>query len=170
MNVKKTMFLLLSFVALLVCGCGSGGSSTTGGTVINQPTLATVTVATSGSLPSGTLIGGVNATLTYSTTVVSQLTDADVNFTGPGLGTNTLTALNTQSAGQVIFGLVNAGQGSNVINATGNFATLTFHIIAGNFPANETDLGLALSNIQVIDTNGQAIPGVTVSVSGVPVQ
>jgi hypothetical protein len=137
---------------------------------ISQPTVATVTIATSGTLPSGTNIGGINATLNYSTSVVSQLTDADVNMTGPGLGSGTLPVMNTNPTGQVIFGLINYGSGSNVIDTTGDFATLTFHIIAGNFPANAADLGLTLSNITVIDTNGQAIPGVTVSVSGVTVQ
>lgn len=132
---------------------------------IAQPTLAVVTVATSGTLPVGTLIGGINATLTYTPTTFT-IADTDVTFAGPGLGSGTLPVANTTTAGQVQFALINAGLGNNVINATGAFATLNFHVPVGTF----TGPTLALSNISVIDTVGVAIPGVTVVIQNVSLQ
>jgi intimin len=130
-------------------------------TYIDQPTLAVVTVSTQGTLPPGTLVGAINAVVTYTPTTFT-IADTDVIFAGPGLGLGTLAAQNTATVGQVTLGLINAGLGTNIIAATGLFATLNFHVPVGTFTAPTVALA---AGSQVLDTNGAAIPGVTVVIS-----
>lgn len=127
---------------------------------IAQPTTATVKVATSGTLPAGTLIGGVSATVTYPPAGLSILAS---NVVVSGVATGSLLAANTNTAGQVILGLISA----TGIQA-GEFATLTFSVAAGTFPV-AADFAIA-AGASVIDTNGQPIPGINVVIQSVAVQ
>lgn len=127
---------------------------------IAQPTTAIVKVATSGTLPAGTLIGGVSATVTYPPAGLSILA-SDVVVSG--VATGSLLAANTNTAGQVILGLISA----TGIQA-GEFATLTFSVTAGTFPV-AADFAIA-AGASVIDVNGITIPGINVVIQSVTVQ
>jgi hypothetical protein len=130
-------------------------------TFVTQPTQAIVKVATSGTLPAGKTIGGITATVTYPTTKGLSITAA--NVAASGAGTNSTLVPNPNTAGQVILGLINA---TGI--QTGEFATLTFSIAAGNFPV-AGDFAVA-TGATIIDTTGAAIPGITVSVLSATVQ
>jgi hypothetical protein len=120
-----------------------------------QPTSAVVRLATQGALPQGTLVGGIQATLTYATDKGLSIGAGNVGASGAGSGS--LLVANANTVGQVIVALVNAtGFGA------GEFATATFGVAAPNVPAG-TDFAIA-PGAQVIDVNGAAIPGVTVGI------
>lgn len=156
MKARYLFGLLLSLVVLLVTGCGGGGG---GGTPVVQPTLAIVKVATSGTLPAGTAIGGIQATVTYPS---AGLTIAAGDVAASGSGTGATFASNTATTGQVILGLTSA----TGIQA-GEFATLNFHVAAGTFP-NAGNFAIA-AGATVIDVNGAPISGMSVVVQSVAI-
>jgi hypothetical protein len=120
------------------------------------PTSAIVRLQTQGTLPTGTLIGGVLVTLTYATDKGLSITAGNVGASGAGAGS--LLVANASVAGQVIVGLVNAsGFG------TGELATATFQVAPPNVPV-AADFALA-PGTTVIDLDGAPIPGVTVAIA-----
>jgi hypothetical protein len=124
---------------------------------IAQPTQAIVRLATIGTLPAGTLIGGINAIVTYTPAGLT-IVDAGVALSGVGAG---LLQPNTTVAGQVNLALV-----STAGITTGEFATLTFSVAAGTFPT-AADFSVALTGAGIIDTVGTAIPGIDVAILSV---
>ena len=129
---------------------------------ISQPTQAVVKVRTTGTLPGGTLIGGVSATVNYAAGKGLSIVPAGVATSAGGLGSTLIP--NTNTAGQVVLGLINT---SGI--PAGEFATLTFSIAAGNFPT-AADFSISASGLSVIDTNTLAIPGMGVAIAGVTIQ
>jgi hypothetical protein len=123
---------------------------------IAQPTSVVVRLVTQGTLPQGTLIGGVQATLTYATD--KGLAIAANNVAASGAGAGSLLVANANTAGQVIVALVNA----NGIG-TGEFATATFAVAPPNVPV-PADFAIA-AGATVIDLAGTPIPGVTVAIA-----
>jgi hypothetical protein len=121
-----------------------------------QPTSAVVRLATQGTLPAGTLIGGVQVTLTYATD--KGLSIAANGVVPSGAGAGSLLVANTNAPGQVIVALVNAaGIG------TGELATATFAVAPPNVPV-AADFAIA-PGATVIDLTGAPIPGVTVAIA-----
>jgi hypothetical protein len=127
---------------------------------IVQPTQAVVKIRTTGTL-AGPLIGGINATVTYSTNKGLSIAPAGVAVSGAGTGSTLIP--NTNTNGRVVLGLLNVG-GIQL----GEFATLTFGIAAGNFPTS-ADFGVAIGS-SAIDVNTATIPGVSAEVLSVSVQ
>lgn len=127
---------------------------------IAQPTQAIVRVATSGTLPAGTLIGGIDAVVTFPQAGLS-ITANDVVVSG--VATGSLLAANANTPGQVILGLVNA----NGI-PVGQFGTLTFAVAAGTFPQ-ASDFVIA-PGASVITTLGAALPQIGVVIESVTLQ
>jgi hypothetical protein len=123
---------------------------------VAQPTSAVVRLVTQGTLPEGTLIGGVQATLTYATD--EGLSIAANNVAASGAGAGSLLVANANTAGQVIVALINA---SGI--GTGEFATATFAVAPPNVPA-PADFAIA-GGATVIDLAGTPIPGVTVALA-----
>jgi hypothetical protein len=121
-----------------------------------QPTSAVVRLQTQGTLPAGTVIGGVQVTLTYATD--KGLSIAADGVVASGAGAGSLLVANTNTAGQVIVALINA---SGI--GTGEFATATFQVAAPNVPVG-ADFAVA-AGATVIDLNGQPIPGITVAIA-----
>jgi hypothetical protein len=120
------------------------------------PTAVVVKLVTQGTLPGGTLIGGVQATLTYATD--KGLSIQSGNVVASGAGASSLLVANANTAGQLTIALVNAtGIG------TGEFATATFAVASGSFPV-AADFAVA-PGATVIDVNGAAIGGVTVALA-----
>jgi hypothetical protein len=132
-----------------------------------QPTQVTVKVRTTGTLPAGTTIGGLKATLTASPasglTIVADPNgnSSDVSATGPGAGSQIVS--NTNNVAAVTLALVN----TNGIQ-TGEFATVNYNVKAGNFPT-VNDFSVARIG-DVIDSKNVVIPGIGVDILSVSIQ
>jgi len=156
MKIKQIGQIILVVLLAALSGCGGGGDGA--GT---PPTKAIVTLTTTGTLPAGVTIGGIGATVTYATNKGLTITTSDVVASGAG-GGSTLVA-NTNTAGQVIIGLISA---SGI--QSGEFATLTFSFPAGSLPA-AADFSVVASLGGVIGGGG-AIPGLDVVIKSVSFQ
>ena len=128
---------------------------------IAQPTQAIVKVRSSGTLATGVLIGGINATVNYATNKGLSIAPADV--VASGVAASTLLERNTNNAGQVVLGLITTS-GIGV----GEFATLTFSITAGNFPS-AADFSVAAGSV-AIDTTTANLSGITAEILSVTIQ
>jgi len=170
MRVRGIYCLFLATALTILAGCGGGGGTGGGGGggVVN-PTKAIVKVRTSGTLPSGTTINAIQATVTYPTTkglsialLPSPPADPNTPDVVPsGAGSGSILLPNANNTGQIVLGLLNV---SGI--QSGEFATLTFNIAAGNSPA-AIDFAIA-SGASVITT--PAISGMTVEILGVTFQ
>lgn len=160
MNLRGIYYLFLAIALTVLAGCGGGG----GGEQTPQPTQSTqaiVKLKTSGSLPTGTLIGAISATLTYPTTKGLSVTESDVVLSG---GVSGIFAPNVNTPGQVTFGNLNLSPGISI----GEFLTATFTIAAGNPQVVQGDF--AITGITIIDTNGNALSNITVDIQSVTIQ
>lgn len=126
---------------------------------INQPTLVTIKLATSGNL-GGALIGGIQAIVTANPSSGLTIQNSDVTLSGVSAGS--LLAPNTSNVASVQLALINTTGFS-----AGEFATLVYHVAPGTFPAAGN---FNAATVSVIDTNSAAIPGVTVVIQGVTIQ
>jgi hypothetical protein len=146
-------------------GSASGAAATitfvSSGTPPVQPTQAIVKIGTTGVLPAGTLIGGVAATVVYANGHGLSITPASVAMSGGGTGSS--LAANTNTAGTVALGLINA-QGI----ASGEYATLTFAIAAGSTPT-AADFSIAPGS-NVLNIGTVKIPGAGASILSVTIQ
>ena len=129
---------------------------------IAQPTLAIVKIATTGTLPAGTTIGGVNVIASASPSTGLSIAPADIAASGAGAGSTLVP--NTTSVAAINLALINTS-GIQV----GEFVTLTYHVAAGTFPKT-ADFTAALTGAGVINTLGANIPGIGVTVLSVTVQ
>lgn len=128
---------------------------------IHQPTKAIVKVATGGSLPPGTLIGGIAATVNYAAGKGLSIVQSGVAVSGNGAGSTLIP--NTNNQGVVVLGLLNVGG-----IGLGEFATLSFDIAAGSFPS-AADFSIAAGS-SAIDVNTVTIPGVSAGILSVTIQ
>jgi hypothetical protein len=127
---------------------------------IVQPTLAIVKLATTGTLPNGTLIGGVQAVVTASPSTGLSIQASDVTATGSASGS--LLSANTTNVASVVVAILSATGFPG-----GEVATLAYHVANGTFPAPGN---FGITPVSVIDLNGVAIPGVTVTIQSVTIQ
>lgn len=131
--------------------------------VAAQATQAIVKLATSGQLaPSGTLIGAIQATLTYPTTKGLSIGVSDVVISGVGRG---LFAPNTNTPGQVSFGQIDIQPGIPI----GEFLTATFSIAAGNPQVAAGDFAIS-AGANITNVDGTAQPNVAVVILSVVIQ
>lgn len=133
-----------------------------------QPTQVTVKVRTTGTLPAGTSIGGVDAIISASPSsglIIVPSPDgfsSDVVATGAGAGSTLVT--NSNNVAAVRLALINTG-GIQV----GEFATLDYNVVAGSFPT-AADFSIALTGPGVINTSSITIPGIGVEILSVTIQ
>jgi hypothetical protein len=127
---------------------------------ITQPTLAVVKLATLGTLPVGTLIGGIQAVVNAGPSPGLSVQASDITATGAASGS--LLSANTTNIASVVVAILN-GSGFSA----GEVATLNYHIANGTFP---TAGNFGITPVSVIDLNGVVIPGVTVNIQGVTIQ
>jgi hypothetical protein len=168
MKQRNFLLLLMAATILLMAGCGGGGGSTPAPVLTPTPTAtkAIVTVTTTGTLPAGSAIAGIGATVTYPTTKSLTISASDVVVSGAGTGS--LLQGNTNTAGQVFVGLIN----TTGIQA-GEFATLTFSFPAGS-PLTAADFSASLTapsgqTPQIIDVNGNRIDALVNPTTGLNV-
>ena len=156
MVARGFSYLFLTVAIAILAGCG-------GGAMVKAPvapTQAIVKMRTSGTLPSGTTIDGIQATLTYPTTKGLSITKNNVVASGVASG---LFESNVTNSGQVGLILVTTDGFQ-----TGEFATLTFGIAAGNSPV-AGDFAIA-SGARVIDTNSATLTDLAVEIQSVTFQ
>jgi hypothetical protein len=163
---KTSLFVQLMLITGLAAmiGCGGGG----GGDAAPQYTKAIVTLSTTGTLPAGTKIGGIQVTVNlpagvtakaslYSAGSSTLVTDTGVitaSGTASGSYTSGVYLANTAaSTYKISMGIVNANGFS-----TGEFAQVSCDIAAGSSP---TAADFSLSNFAVVDLNGGPLTGLT---------
>jgi hypothetical protein len=157
------LFLSLSVLVVFGCGGGGGGGGSNTQPINNsQPTLVTVKVATTGTLPANTTIGGINAIVFASPSAGLTISDSDVTLSGVGVGSTFLP--NTTNVSAVVIGQITTN-GFQV----GEFVTLKYHVAAGTFPT-AGNFSVALTGSGVIGTNGAPILGIGVTIQSVTVQ
>lgn len=153
---------MLSVCMTFIAGCGSGSDNT----APSQPTLVTLKLQTTGTLPvttPATAIGGFSVTVTANPATGLTIADADITASGAGVGST--LAPNTTSVSSVVIALSSA-TGIQV----GEFATLKYHVAPGTFPA-AGDFTVVL-NGAVNDANipVQPISGIGVSKLSIAIQ
>ncbi|MCK9417912.1 MAG: hypothetical protein M0R70_00865 [Nitrospirae bacterium] len=167
--MKKTSFIILLLLvtsALLFSACGGGGGggttegNTTGGNTTTQSTQAIVKLSATGTLATGTQIGGIDITMhlpagvTIKSTTNPPETDSGiVTASGLAVSNSSVVANYTASSGTVHIVLANPNGFS-----TGEFATVNCDIAAGSNPT-QTDFSVV--NMTAKDLNGIAISGLS---------
>lgn len=158
MKLKYMIFAMLSVCMTFIVGCGGGATQAP-----TQPTLVTLKLQTTGTLPTATAIGGFSVTVTANPAAGLTIADADITASGAGVGST--LAPNTTSVTSVVIALASAA-GIQV----GEFVTLKYHVAAGSFPA-AGDFTVVLNGV-VNDANTpvQPINGIGVAKLSVSIQ
>ncbi|MDH4161830.1 MAG: hypothetical protein OEW15_03955 [Nitrospirota bacterium] len=159
---RMLIFLLMLLTLSLLAACGGGGGGGATAPVV-EPTQAFVKISTSGTLPSGTLVGGVDVTVTLPSgvTVASTTppqTDAGV-VAGSGLAGSSASAMGTYGSSENAVRVLLADPDGM---AAGEFATVTCAIASGSSPSASD---FTVSSATVKDLNGAAISGMTATLS-----
>jgi hypothetical protein len=152
-----TLFILISLTA-----CGGGG-----GDAAPPSTKAIVTLSTSGTLPAGTKIGGIQVTVNLPAGVTAKASLYSAGSSTMVTDTGVITASGT-AAGSYTSGAYLAGAAAStykismgVVNANGfsagEFAQVSCDIAAGSSP---TAADFSLSNPTVVDLNGVTLTGI----------
>jgi hypothetical protein len=159
--------IILSTLAIsILTACGGGGGTET--PIVVQPTTATLKLSTSGTLASGTTLGGIGisvilpAGVTVKTDAGGAALSSVVTISGvatPGTYTAPVyTPAAGATLGKLTFVVVNnapAGFG------TGEFATVVCDIAAGSFPKAGD---FSLTGFDPRSTGGEAVSGLTAGV------
>ena len=155
---------VLAFSLLVSCGGGDGGGS--GGT---QPVTALMTLSTSGTLPAGAQISGIDVTITLpagvtlkSTVNPPEVDSGVITWYGVSASSNTValatyTAATNNAAGRVRIVIVTANGFS-----VGELCDVSSDIAKGSSPQ-AADFGIA--SFAVSDQNGNVITGLTPSIA-----
>jgi hypothetical protein len=160
MKPKYIYIALLSVCLTFIAGCGGGGDSTPAAT---QPTLVTLKLTTTGTLPVATAIGGIAVTITANPSTGLTIADADVSATG--VATGLLLSPTTSNVAAVVVAFADA-TGIPV----GEFATVKYHIAAGTIPV-AGNFTVSLNEvIKDANTPVQTLPGIDVSIQSISIQ
>lgn len=161
----RKLFLLFALSSLfIITACGSKGGG--GGSTAVQLTTAKLKLSTSGSLPAGTLIGGIDVTIVLPDGVSAMSTTAPITDSG----VVTASGLATPSSATVM-GKYSAASGATHGNVRvllaypngltkGEFATVNCEIASGNVP---TEDQFIINATEVKDINGVVITGMSVT-------
>ena len=160
MNGQRLLACVILSSLLLITACGDGGGST--GTL---PTKSVVKLLTAGTLPAGTLIGGIDITVslpsgvTVASTANPPETDAGVAVaSGEATSNSTILATYVPPSGTTPAKarLLIANTSGFVV---GEFVTVNGDITAGNTPQ---AADFFVTSFTVSDLNGSPISGLTV--------
>lgn len=160
-NGIATVRLASTTVGTVIVSASSGSvSADINALFLAQPVQAIVKVGSVGTLASGTLIGGILASVSYPANGFAITTDSVFPSGVAGNATTTL-AVNVETAGQVILALFDV----NGIR-TGEFATLVFKIADGFLPINGNVVVTPDASV-VAAVSNTAIPGASVVVQSI---
>ena len=170
--MKRSIYLAIMLFGgmILLFGCGTDSEENPPHAATTQPTNAVLNISTTGTLPAGTLIGGIDISVSLApgvslkTTANAPETDAGV-VTASGVAVSDSTVLATYSAPS---GTIPGTARVLIVNTngfgTGEFATINCDIAAGSDPQ-ATDFSLI--NFKVKDLVGAAITGLTTGFTAV---
>jgi hypothetical protein len=167
---KMALLVMLSVLWSVGCGGQVTTTPTTPGSAPPADQKAVIALNTSGSLPSGTTIGGLGVTLNLPDSVTIK-TDASGNVdsgtvatSGVAAGQATVITLYTKPSGtepaklHIVLASGSAGM------PVGEFATITCSVSADGMP---TASDFSLSEFSPVDTSGAVIPSLAASLSTV---
>lgn len=167
---SERMAILIMVSMLWSAGCGGGVASTSPvpGSAPPAEQKAVIALNTSGSLSSGTTIGGLGVTVNLPDNVTVK-TDANGNVdstvvatSGVATGQATVITLYTGPSGTVAAKLhIVLASGSSGMSV-GEFAKITCSVRTGSLP---TASDFSLSEFSPVDTNGAVIPSLTAGLS-----
>lgn len=157
--------LVMLCIPVLLVACGEGGGSNP----VVLPTKATVTLSTTGTLPAGTKIYGIDLMVVLPTGVTAKASPSSANpavmvtdsgvvtATGAASGADSvlatyLTSSTTPTHQMEIY--VTKSDGFT----TGEFATVNCDITPGTYPA---AADFSTPEFQAVDQNGAMISGLT---------
>lgn len=159
------LFILASLVA-----CSGGGGGGGGGAPV-QSTKAVLTLSTSGTLPAGSAISGIEVEIDLPAGVTTKASITTPNPSIMETDNGVVTASGAAAGADFVHGAYTTGATSNTHKVTvsvgttsasgfttGNFATVNCDIAAGSFPVS-SDFHLA--NFTAVDLNSVPI-GLTV--------
>ena len=166
---KMALLVMLSLV--LSAGCG-GGVTTTPSAPGGPPAdpKAVIALNTSGSLSSGTTIGGLGITLnlpksvTVTTDANGNVDSSVVSASGVAAGQATVITLYTGPSGTVGAKLHIVLASGSTGMPVGEFAKITCTVGMDGMP---TAADFSLSEFSPVDTNGAVIPTLTAGLSAV---
>jgi len=150
--MKRHMTLCLALITFCLSACGGGGGGSSSGVVAgggSQPTRATLSISTSGTLSSGATLSGIGITVTLpaGVTVVTDTggnVGASVVYVSgvsvPGTVASPLYTAATASAPATLSFVVASSTASGF--GTGEFATVNCIIAQGTSPQ-ATDFSLS---------------------------
>ena len=157
-----TCFILVSLVA-----CGGGGG---GGSAPVQPTKAVISLSMTGSLPSGALVYGTQATLNLPTGVTVKASPSSANpqvmvtdtgvvsASGQAAGAETVLATYLASSTTASMSKVELYMAKSGGFSAGEFAVVNCDIAAGHFPA---AADFTITDFKTFDSNGLTASGLT---------
>ena len=164
---------LLSMVSLMLsAGCGGGVTSTPVGPGTTSPAeqKAVISLNTSGSLSSGTTIGGLGVTLNLpdgamvKTDASGNVDSGAVTASGVAAGQATVITLYTGPSGTVSAKLHIALASGSTGMSVGEFVKIICSVRMGDMP---TASDFSLSEFSPVDTNGAVIPSLSAGLSAV---
>ncbi len=143
--MKKTsvfvrLMLITGLAAMIGCGGGDGGDAAP------PPTKAIVTLSTTGTLPSGVQIGGIQAKINLPAGVTAKASPSVLNnavlftdtgvvvATGSATGAEFVTGVYSTGTTTVTYA-VSLGVSKNSGFSTGEFAQVTCEIAVGSAPS-----------------------------------
>jgi hypothetical protein len=168
----KELALLVVLGLALSAGCGGGVTTTPAGPGNTTPAeqKAVIALNTSGSLSSGTTIGGLGVTLnlpdnvTIKTDASGNVDSSVVTASGVAAGQATVITLYTGPSGSVAAKLHIALASGSAGMPVGEFAKITCSVGTDGMPAASD---FSLSEFSPVDTNGAVIPSLTAGLSTV---
>jgi hypothetical protein len=160
--MRQRLLIVSVFLMLIaMAGCGGGGGSTPTPTPTpTQPTTAKLVLSTSGTLPSGVLIGGIDIIVKLPAGVSVKTDSAST-----AVSSSVMAASGQAASGSLVVG--NYATASNTVHivlvnaagfGVGEYITLTCDIAAGTTP---TAASFSLSNFSSVGTNTQSITTLT---------
>jgi hypothetical protein len=165
-NKALSLITFLIFATLLgLASCGGGGGQ-------GVATSAVVKINLNGVLPAGSTLGGAQFTLILpagvAPTTQAGTTDASgaVTPAGPfagGAAAASYTAATTTTPGSMKIAVITTAS----VTQVGGVATVVLNLASGATP---TVSDFSLSGVQVFDSAGTALPGITAVVASVTLQ
>ncbi len=169
--MKKTIHtshMLMAFILTALAACGGGGGGG-GGTQPVQHTKAIITLASTGSLPAGTLIYGAQATVRLPAGVTAKASPSNMNPQVLVTDTGVVTASGQAVGAASVLATYATGSTAGTYKVdvyvakidgfpAGEFATVNCDIAAGSYPA---AANFSVTDFAATDQNGAPITGLT---------
>jgi hypothetical protein len=171
--MKHILYGTIFFLTLLMlAACGGGGG---GDTASVTYTKATLKINLNGDLGGKAIVGaGFIVTLPANVTpamvnnaVASGVVTPSGTFAGGTLTPPVYTAATATTPGTVQIALANSVEAG--VSTAGEVATITLQLANGAVPG-AADFGLSTVSVNVVDTLGNYVEGITASVAGVTLQ